>query len=678
MEHTTNIVHLYNNRICIRGGWLYESNIMTKSNYKLLVHRGIMQVLRRGARNRPALVAWDSVPAKYQKAIIDKIGDPTEVEPHNFLIKHIEHDKQLVKWFADYRYDGDKELATERATEYYYNTIVLRAVLKSVNSIRTKRRAAGGRTAGIWEAVSEAVNALKDRYNHSLPPNPMSLRRKAEKFKKQGINSIIHKNYGNQNSRKVNEDLEHLLLSIYAMPNKPYNSMTLDIYLEFLAGQIDVVDTRTGELFDRKDFYDDKGNPVLISEAAVWQYINKPDNQPILSAMRNDFKAYNDVYRPHHNRHKPKYSLSLISMDDRDLPRPYKIGNKKQTVKAYYAYDVMSTIVVGRAYSQNKDKDLFIGVMRDMFRFLWKEGVGFPFEMEVEHHLVNRFKEDLMKAGVLFPFVRWAVPGNSQEKYSERFNGVKKMGFEKRYQTGIGRFYNKREADRLKDKKTWDETGMKRVETIYKYDDLIADDLWIIEKYNNSPHPDQKTFPGKTRLQVFRENINKELPVYDEALVARYVGNKTETSIRRSQYVQVQYGKYQIPGYEVLSKLHPNKLTVDAYWLEEKLGIEQVYLYQDDTFICKADKIQRYNVARAEQTEKDKELIEAQRAFVKQHDDTVKAGKKKLARVEIIERNPEKEIEIEQQTVRIHQSKAEESAWDDKYIYDKDEALNSL
>ena len=42
-----------------------------------------------------------------------------------------------------------------------------------------------------------------------------------------------------------------------------------------------------------------------------------------------------------------------------------------------------------------------------------------PAQVEVEHHLVNNFADGLMKAGVVFPFVRWCNPGNSQEKRAE-------------------------------------------------------------------------------------------------------------------------------------------------------------------------------------------------------------------------------------------------------------------
>ena len=129
-------------------------------------------------------------------------------------------------------------------------------------------------------------------------------------------------------------------------------------------------------------------------------------------------------------------------------------GNR---VKAYYAYDVASGCVVGYAYNRLKTADLFIDCVRNMFRLIDHQGWNCPAEVEVEHHLVNNFADGLIRAGVVFPFVRWCNPGNSQEKRAEHFNRVKKYGVEKRSQVGIGRWYARLEANRPKEEKVYDE-----------------------------------------------------------------------------------------------------------------------------------------------------------------------------------------------------------------------------
>ena len=83
--------------------------------------------------------------------------------------------------------------------------------------------------------------------------------------------------------------------------------------------------------------------------------------------------------------------------------------------------------------------------------------VGVFRQVEVEHHLVNTFSDGLMKAGEVFPIVRWCNPGNSKEKRAEHFNHLKKYTIEKNKHTGIGRWYLKLEANRTIVSKVFDE-----------------------------------------------------------------------------------------------------------------------------------------------------------------------------------------------------------------------------
>jgi len=329
-------------------------------------------------------------------------------------------------------------------------------------------------------------------------------------------------------------------------------------------------------------------------------------------------------------------------MDDRDLPRKMLDGKR---VKAYYSYEVLSGCVNGSAYTRNKDKRLFIDWRRDMFRFLSGNSLGIPLEVEVEHHLVNNYRNDLMSAGIVFPFVRWANAGNAQEKHAENFNKAKKYGFEKRYQDGIGRFYAKLDANRTHQDKIFDGENCNYKDKLYSFEQLVEDDLFIIRMCNNSPHPNQKKYKGMTRMEVLLENPNPELAKYEPSLLARYIGEKRKTSIVRSQYVKVQYGKYQLPSVSELEKLEPNNYGVTAYWLPDGNGeIKAVYLYQGDRFICECQKIRTFNTARAEWTEDDKEAYTNQMKYISNFDKTVKDDKGELAKVELIKHQTNKDF----------------------------------
>jgi hypothetical protein len=336
--------------------------------------------------------------------------------------------------------------------------------------------------------------------------------------------------------------------------------------------------------------------------------------------------------------------------------------------------------VIGAAYSKIKDKSLFIDCMRDMFRFINKLGLGMPMEVEVEHHLVNKFKDDLMKADVVFPFVRWCNPGNSQEKRAEHFNKAKKYGYEKTYQDGIGRFYAKMEANRPKYEKVFDEQNDNYKEKTYTFERLVADDKTIIELYNNDLHPNQKRYTGMTRMDVLKRNQNPNLANINMAKLTRYIGEITQTSIRRSQYVTVQYGKYQLSSPEILERLEPNNYNVDAYYLYDESGsISEVYIYQKGEFIDKCARIDAYNEATAEQTDADIASYTEQAKYVNKFDSMTKEAKHNLAKVQVIENKTDySKLEVETIPIQAHPPEPNPEDWNYTPGYYSDRALDSL
>ncbi|MGL4907944.1 MAG: hypothetical protein ACRC3G_01265, partial [Bacteroidales bacterium] len=260
-------------------------------------------------------------------------------------------------------------------------------------------------------------------------------------------------------------------------------------------------------------------------------------------------------------------------------------------------------------------------------------------EIEVENHLVRNFENGLAKAGVLFPFVRWCAGGNSQEKYAERLIGIKKMGFEKRAQVNTGRFYAKSEVNRSGGERVFDEVQQKYIikEKTYSYDEIVADDLETVAAYNAGVHSKRGKFAGKSRMEVLSSTINPNLAPIDKAVLLRYIGERTTTTVTRNMYVQVQYAKYMLPSPEVLGRLGANNYKVEAYYLPDAEGnIGEVYLYQNGDFLSEAKKIVKYNTAQAERTEADTQSMTEQAKYISQFDKMVKSGKAEVANVKII------------------------------------------
>lgn len=681
---------LFNNQYGVRLSYIISDEdkrmnesvgLISYSAYKLRCHRNQGFRLKEGrGMGNEALVNFSKLPTDWQQSLIQKFGDPIKTTKIHQFKDFIIPDAKALEFFSAFRLADRRSLPKEVVIEYTANANILNACHTLISNNNAKRKAMGGIKVNIWEKLADCIlNLDKKEYQHTLPANHRRLQEKYRKYKKDGYIALIHKGFCNDNSRKVTVDIERLILSLYIAQNKPYVGDVANDYLRFLAGDIDIFDYQTGEIFDRKNFFEN-GQPITLSEATVWNYINEPGNRAIVDKFRMDSLTFINTHSPHHHRHAPNYSFSKISMDDRDLPRKMPNGNR---VKAYYAYDITSGCVIGASYSQSKTTELFIDCMRNMFHFLDRNNYGMPIQVEVEHHLVNTFKDDLMKAGVVFPFVRWCNPGNSQEKWAETGNRVKKYGYEKRYQDGIGRFYARLEANNTRAEKVFDADNDNYKVKTFPYEVLVADDLEIIEKYNNALHPNQKKYKDLTRAQVLEMYANPNMAQIDRPLLIRYIGEGTNTSIRRSQYVQVQYARYSLPNPQILEKLAPNNYEVRAYYLPNELGeVERVYLYQNDVFICQCDKIDAYNTANAEWIDDDMDNYQNQAKYVAKFNKMVKDGKTELSKVRIIENtNYHQDTPVETVPQNAIQPNTAFNAFynfDDDEDFDRLNAINSL
>lgn len=323
---------------------------------------------------------------------------------------------------------------------------------------------------------------------------------------------------------------------------------------------------------------------------------------------------------PHMHRHGGSFSLSQITMDDVDLTR--KLKDTKQRVHAYYAYDVVSQCVLGASYARKKDEGLVVDCFRDMFRLIARHGWGIPAGIEVENHLMSRYKEGFLKAENVFQFVRFCAPLNSQEKYAEPLNGAKKRSVIHKNHEGIGRFYGKGKW-RQEYKKVSDETNEHYEDKEYfTWEQLVADDRKDNEEWNNMLHPNQKMYPGMTRWQVLEANINPGLLPYDEKTLAYHIGEHVETSIRRNSTVRVAHEEWWLSDTSVLERLEPNNYKVTACYLPDDEGNPgEVFIYQGGKFIDTVEKVKTYSRVMAEQTEED------QAAFVEQQKKIAKFNK---------------------------------------------------
>ena len=645
--------------------------IMSVPNYKKLAAKKEINVVRSGrGLGGYVLVEIATMPLRFQERIKLKYGDMKEDVIKNWLGSHYHIDAKAREFYTRFRFDNGDALPPEHIQEYTVNASVIEAVMRAMEDAAFMRKAMKAGPVN-WGELAGAISYYQAEFGHTLPVSSNRFKKRVNDFKANGYESLISRKFMNQNRRKVTYDIERLLLSIDAQPEQPFNTTVWEQYNLFVQGELELYDPETGEVLNPSDFTDKDGNPLVLSPATVANYLNNPKNKALRAKLHMSQWDFNNAYRPYHLRSIGEFSLSKVSLDDRDLPRPMKDGNR---VKAYYAYDVVSGAVVGYAYNRYKTTELFLDCMRNMFQTLDRNGMYIPAELEVEHHLVSDFADGLMQAGTVFPLIRWCNPGNSREKRAEHKNREKKYGVEKRTQVGIGRWWAKLEANRPKEEKVYDEKNNTYKVKTYSYEELVADDIRAIETFNAQPHPNQKRYPGMSRWDVLCAHQNPNLAPWDKAVLYRFIGQHTETTIRQNTYCTVMYNQYGLPSPEIIEKLEPRNYKVDAYYLPDADGtINEVYIYQNGRYIATCKPVARYNENTAEQTEADKAAYTEQSKYVAQFDKMMKDGK--IKRVGILAKEEAKLItEVQAEAVPLPAQAEEEdySAYMDISAFEHD------
>ncbi len=571
--------------------------------------RGLLQIARRGQHGE-TLIWVDSIRRADRLRMIELAYG--KAKDTNTDIYAVVMDVAARQFYTQYHQADGTPLDAAHVNEYVAKASLFTVMAKGLQTQRMARAKSGKRLV-----MKEWYNAMlvwytqqcRDQHSIAFGLNPYtnvrSFERAFQEYLSSGYSALIHSGIGNNNARKVCKKLENLLLALYRTEDHPFANRVRELYTEFISGKKELYDQKTGEVFRPRDFI--KPGSETLSESTVWNYLKDVYGNTAIYADRNGNFDYNNSLRPKNHRHHGAYSLSKISMDDVALSR-HALGNK--WVYKYMATDVVSQYIFRPAYILGKPTEQTVyESFRNMFCELSLMGLPMPGELEVEHHIMSNFKW----LPEVFKFVRFCQ--SPTEKRAEHAIRRLKYGAAKDMGQTRGRWYAKHEAYRAVRFKINGDYP----EPEFDPRQLIADDIAAIDAHNNELHPDQKRYPGKTRKQVLMEHYNPNLQAIDPSFLYRFIGNKTETSIRNNDYCQVDLQRFELKDYECLQRLKPNNRTVTAYWLPDETGkVNEVYLYQGETYIGEAENMEQYtyNECAAERTAEDeaKMLHQAKRA----------------------------------------------------------------
>jgi hypothetical protein len=517
------------------------------------------------------LIDYDTLPLE----ICKELKDPRKVDC--ILERYFWEDAKAVEYFANVKAGKRGYLDPERQKEYVLDASVILAAIRLRHAHISECTVKGLSVKNTDRYISESVNtfnhfrAIKNLPEHTLPTNPVSLKRKIERFEKEGYSSLLSR-YDNNNAARKTERIMALLNAMFAQDEKPTMAEVYRKYEGFLSGYVEVINATTGEVYDPKDY-------GKLSERTVTAFLSSWKEKIATNMKRmSDRQKYMAQFNPTQSFEPVKYAGSIISIDDRQPPFEYEKGKR---MWFYNGIDLGSECIV--AFVWGKDKEgLILDFYRELTRNYAEWGVKIPYEIECESSLNSSYKETLLKPGNMFQEVH-IIPNMAHAKKIERHFGMLRYDYEKKRSGWIGRPFAKREANQTNPEK----------KIIIPYDQLVRNCLEDIVEWNNSPHSEHK---DKTRWEVFMEKQHPELTPTNWRGILPYIGERTHTSCNQGQ-IKLNNGLCLLgddgvisTGEELINLMDMVEgREFDVYWLRGHNGQTlKAFIYLDNRCICEA------------------------------------------------------------------------------------------
>lgn len=333
------VFEYHQNTLCVIAEVLYQDlAFISYDVYKKQCIRKTLKKERSACPGRPALINYELLQPEWQEKIMQKHGDPYKTVKHESFQDFIVKDTEAVIFFRDYRYDENKALSIDKQKEYCTNVELLNTVQLLVSNRKARCKALGGKASRLWENISEVLNELdKVKFAHSLPTNPRSLQRALARFKQSGYQGIIHKNFGNTNSEKINPEAQLWVLSRWADRVKRVAN-TSQLLLEY--------NIKAAE----------KGWKKLEDQLSIYQFLFREDIQEMWWGHRYGELNAKEKFNYQHSTKMPTMRDSLWYSDGTKLNYFYQTATgKTATINVYEVMDAYSEVLLGYCISESED-----------------------------------------------------------------------------------------------------------------------------------------------------------------------------------------------------------------------------------------------------------------------------------------------------------------------------------
>lgn len=284
---------------------------------------------------RSTLLKYDTMAPNKKALVNQKFGNPYEYFAKEPIRLMVEKDTKAGAFYTQYTYGDDhKKLPLETIAKYTTAACWLNMLIKAQDDFKNLIKQTLNITAAkFWLTISEMIKTE----GIDLPANTKRLYGKIKDYRANGYSCLIHPNFGNSNSKKIDDEVaEAVILELIAQPH-----------------------TDDFKVCNQYNTWAAENNKPTISEATVGNWRRKFDY--LINEQRRGSRVNYNKYGKHIKRFRPTAPLLLVEHDDNELDLFFR-----SSTKAYYfnrfvlcvVIDAFNDYPLGWAIGESYNKEL--------------------------------------------------------------------------------------------------------------------------------------------------------------------------------------------------------------------------------------------------------------------------------------------------------------------------------
>ena len=316
---------MYGKIRCVTHAELVGSGIISKSNLRKKVEKGLIVQVQIGGNGRKALYDYLTLPDLIREAYDRLYPNALEEMKEQLMSNVIRSDSKAVEFYKTYQ----PAISLERQAEYVLNAEVMNELLRvEKETVALHNECGYSRKPEAWKAVLGTCEKLRERYGHTLPTTSARLREKFNAYRKIEYAALVNKNTGNQAARVVVPEVARQLLKLRR-----------SIVPRYTEAQIfDEYNRRAPQL----------GLAAIKSPTTVKNYLNDPAVMPMWYAAVHGMQKWKEKYCAKLKTTLPQMRDSLWYSDGTKLNLYYKNEKGKMcTTSVYEVMDAYSETFIG-------------------------------------------------------------------------------------------------------------------------------------------------------------------------------------------------------------------------------------------------------------------------------------------------------------------------------------------